>query len=263
MKVSRLAISAFICCVVVRQGSALEPGPIRTPAAELERTSRQAIQRGLAFLRAAQERDGGWTTNRYGPAVTALVALAFAQDDTYGPNHPVVQQAVAKIVQYEQRDGGIYDRRQNLANYQTSVVLSCLAGLDDPDHRERIGRAQRFLTQLQYDDAERVDESNAWHGGAGYNSKKRPDLSNTQMMLEALHASGLSKDDPVYRRAIKFISRCQMNGETNDQAFADGAADGGFIYTAAGGGESKANPKIEFRKSRLISYGSMTYSGFK
>lgn len=223
----------------------------------------RSINRGLAYLRASQDRKGGWTTDRYGPAVTALVTQAFARDSTYGPNHPIVQMALERIVQYQQADGGIYDRRQNLANYQTSVALSCLAELKDPAQKDRIARAQHFLTNLQFDENESVDTANVWYGGAGYNSKKRPDLSNTQMMLEALHQSGLSKDDPVYQRALTFISRCQMNESTNDQAFAKGASDGGFIYSAADGGVSKANPMIEFSKSMRISYGSMTYAGFK
>lgn len=225
--------------------------------------SRRAVNRGLAYLRAAQDRDGGWTTARYGPAVTALVAQAFANDATYGPKHPIVERALSRILQYEQNDGGIYDQRQNLANYQTSVVLSFLATLPDSDQAARVARAQRFLTRLQYGAEDSMDSSNVWYGGSGYNSRKRPDLSNTQMMLEALHASGLSKDDPVYQRALTFISRSQMNEATNDQPFAKGSTDGGFIYTPADGGESKANPTIELVKSQPISYGSMTYSGFK
>lgn len=225
--------------------------------------ARRAVNRGLAYLRAAQDRNGGWTTERYGPAVTALVAQAFAREASYGPKHPVVERAVARMLQYEQTDGGIYDRRQDLGNYQTSVVLSCLAELRSDAHAARIARAQHFLTQLQYGSDDSVDDTNNWYGGAGYSSSKRPDLSNTQMMLEALHASGLSKDDPVYQRALRFITRCQNNDDTNDQPFADGASDGGFIYTAADGGLSKANPEIELIKTRPISYGSMSYAGFK
>ncbi|MBX3394809.1 MAG: terpene cyclase/mutase family protein [Phycisphaerae bacterium] len=253
--------------VVFLQAVALAQPPVTDTHAALPpkllSDARRAVNRGLAYLRAAQDRDGGWTTARYGPAVTALVAQAFANDATYGPKHPIVERALARILQYEQNDGGIYDQRQNLANYQTSVVLSFLATLRDADQTQRVARAQRFLTRLQYGADDSMDSSNVWYGGSGYNSKKRPDLSNTQMMLEALHASGLSKDDPVYQRALTFISRSQMNEATNDQPFAKGSADGGFIYTPGDGGESKANPMIELVKSQPISYGSMTYSGFK
>jgi len=77
------------------------------------------------------------------------------------------------------------------------------------------------------------------------------------MMLEALHQSGLSKDDPVYQRALVFVTRCQMNGATNDMNFAKNATDGGFIYAPHQKGESKAAGLLEFG-APLRSYGSMT-----
>jgi squalene-hopene/tetraprenyl-beta-curcumene cyclase len=83
------------------------------------------------------------------------------------------------------------------------------------------------------------------------------------MMLEALHDSGLSKDDPVYKKALAFIQRCQMRGESNDQAFAKGSSDGGFIYTPANGGESKVETLGVDGRKELRSYGTMTYAGFK
>ncbi len=236
--------------------------PATRPASEYRQDAREAIRRGLAYLESRQQKDGGWTAE-YGPAVTALVGQAFAQDDRYGPRHPVVRRAAASILRHEQSDGGFYERRQNLANYQTSVVLMFLASLDDPELKPRIAQAQAFLKRLQYDREESVDPGDAWYGGAGYNERKRPDLSNTQMMLEALHQSGLRSDDPVYQRALAFVSRCQMLDATNDQPFADGATDGGFIYTPAGGGESKANDERAEGTVPLRSYGSMTYAGLK
>ncbi len=243
--------------------------PTRVPAGaaaipeDVRERAEKAIDRGLAFLKSRQDSRGGWSSKLYGPAVTAIVARSFAQDDDFGPKHPIVQRAVNFALQYEREDGGIYDDRQNLANYQTSVVLSLLAVLDDPAHKDRIARTQAYLAKLQYDASESIDEDNPWYGGAGYNETKRPDLSNTQMMLEALHDSGLPKDHPVYQRALTFVTRCQMNGTTNDQPYAKGATSGGFIYSTNEGGESKASEGLELPKSRLIPYGSMTYAGFK
>jgi squalene-hopene/tetraprenyl-beta-curcumene cyclase len=230
--------------------------------AEVADEAQGTIGQALDYLRSKQDADGGWTAP-YGPAVTAIVAQAFCQDARYGPRHPVVQRALTAIQRFAQTDGGFYERQQNLANYQTSVVLMFLNALDDPAQRKRIAVAQAFLKKLQYDDAESVDQANPWYGGAGYNDVKRPDLSNTQMMLEALHQSGLPADDPVYQRALVFVSRCQMLDRTNDQPFADGAADGGFIYSPSGGGESKASEQRDATHVPLRSYGSMTYAGFK
>ncbi len=239
-----------------------EPKKNRQLPPDLAASARNAIQRGLEYLKSKQEKDGAWTAP-YGPAVTAIVAKAFVQDSAHGPHHPTVERAVTYILRFEQNDGGFYERRQNLANYQTSVVLMLLAALDDPAHKPRIARAQASLKQLQYDAGESIDLANPWYGGAGYNKEKRPDLSNTQMMLEALHQSGLPKDDPVYQRAITFVSRCQLYDPTNDQPFADGKTDGGFIYSAHAGGESKASEGPRDAPIPLRAYGSMTYSGFK
>jgi squalene-hopene/tetraprenyl-beta-curcumene cyclase len=82
-------------------------------------------------------------------------------------------------------------------------------------------------------------------------------------MIEALKQSGLPPDDPVYQKALVFIGRCQMLGESNDQTFAKESVDGGFIYTPVGGGESKAGVDVVDGRPQLRSYGSMTYAGFK
>jgi len=70
--------------------------------------------------------------------------------------------------------------------------------------------------------------------------------------------------DPAMQKALVFVSRSQMNGETNDQAFAKGVNDGGFIYTPASGGDSKFGDIDNLQGGSVLrSYGSMTYSGFK
>lgn len=245
-----------------RSRLAERPAPARPLSAAQTAQVQAAIGRGLAFLKSRQDAEGGWG-ERYGPAVSAIVTQAFAQDAKYGPKHPIVRRALAGIFRYEQRDGGIYERKRNLANYQTTVVLMLLAKLDEPAQAARIKKAQAFLTKLQYDDGESIREDNPWYGGAGYDDSKRPDLSNTQMMIQALHDSGLPKDDPVYRRALAFVSRCQLNGATNDQRFALGSTDGGFIYSPNAGGESKASEQLQEGTAPLRSYGSMTYAGFK
>lgn len=224
--------------------------------------SRDAMQRGVAFLIATQEANGAWTS-RYGPAITAIAAQAIIQSPRHGPKHPAVQRALHYVRGFVQADGGVYQPEMKLENYQTSVVLMMLASLKDPAHQRSIADAQDFLRTLQYDDPEKIRPDNPWYGGAGYNSRKRPDLSNTQMMLEAMHQSGLPADDPVYRKALTFISRCQMSAETNDQPFAKGSDDGGFIYTPVDA-ESKAGSESKgLFRSEPRSYGTMTYSAFK
>ena len=73
----------------------------------------------------------------------------------------------------------------------------------------------------------------------------------------------MPKDDPAFKKASIFVSRCQnLKGEYNDQPWAGKINDGSFIYSAAAGGSTKVVDKPEADGS-LPGYGSMTYAGIK
>lgn len=226
--------------------------------------AQQAVDRGVKYLLSVQQADGGWKARESShPAVTALALKALMLDPAHGPEHPAVKRGLEFLLAHVQADGGIYVRDEGMNNYHTSVALMALAAARNAAHRETIRRAQDYLRALQWDEGEGHGSEDPWYGGQGYGSGKRPDLSNTQLMLDALHDSGLSVDDPAYRKAMAFISRCQMLGETNDQEFARGSVEGGFIYSPANGGESKAGVETVDGRAYPRSYGSMTYAGFK
>jgi len=226
------------------------------------REARALCERGAKYLLAAQEPDGGWAP-QLGPGVSALVVKALAQEPSVGPSHPAVRRGAEYVLRARRPNGGIYSAEGTIKNYETSTALSMLAVLKDEQYKPAIAAAQRFLIDNQWDENEGRSIDDPWYGGAGYGHGQRPDLSNTQMMLEALRDSGLPEDHPTYRKALAFISRCQMNGETNDQPYAKGSSQGGFIYSPANGGESKAG-KVEVNgREELRCYGSMTYAGFK
>jgi squalene-hopene/tetraprenyl-beta-curcumene cyclase len=225
----------------------------------------ESVDSALRYLASTQQPDGGWTLrDASDPAITALAVKCFVQSPQYGADHPIARRAFRFILSHTQPDGGIYIPDQGLGNYYTSVCLMALAGADDERHQAAIDGAQSFLRKGQWDDDEGHSVDSVWYGGAGYGSHKRPDLSNTQVMLEALKQSGLPESDPTYKKALVFISRSQMVSEQNDQAFAKGSGDGGFIYTPVNGGESKAGEiDVDGGGARLRTYGSMTYAGFK
>ena len=226
--------------------------------------TQEAVERALAYLKASQQTDGGWEA--FGQShigVSSLVVKCFLQSDRYGSEHPVARRGVEFIRRFVQPDGGIYNPAEGHRNYHTSVAVMALTAAKDPSLDQTIEGAVKFLKEIQWDGGEGHERSSPWYGGQGYGRGKRPDLSNTQLMLEALHESGLSADDPAYQKALVFISRSQMLEDTNDQPFADGGGDGGFIYSPANGGESKAGTEVVDGKPRLRSYGSMTYAGFK
>lgn len=253
------------CCSIARSGDSIAWGakPFAVDLATAT-AARKAIAKGLAFLERTQGANGAWRAfDRAHPAITALALKCFAQDDRYGSQHRVVARAVEYLLTFVHPDGGLYVEGEGMRNYETSVALMALAAVKDTRHAKVIRRAQEYLKMLQWDGGEGYEAGSSWYGGAGYGKHQRPDLSNTQLMLEALAQSGLPRTDPVYQKALVFVSRCQMLGKTNDQAFAVESVDGGFIYTAANGGESKAGTHIVRGRPQLRSYGSMTYAGFK
>jgi squalene-hopene/tetraprenyl-beta-curcumene cyclase len=149
-----------------------------------------------------------------------------------------------------------------LQNYVTSVnVMALAAAKRDAKYRPVIGNAVEFLKKLQWDDGEGKKFEDDYYGGAGYDSKSRPDLSNTQFFLDAMKAGGARSDDPAMKKALVFVSRCQnLESEYNKMPWAGKINDGSFIYSAAAGGQTKTS---DDPKAPLTGYGSMTYAGIK
>jgi len=275
---TRTALVALLACAAagtpVVRARTPESRPMQDPAAasltDLQRRVAPAVARALSFQARSQAEDGGWPgpMEASDPAITALVARTFIQHPAFGPGHVISRRAIDLVLRFRQPDGGIYDPRLGYLNYTSSLALMALAATGLPAHRERIIELRDFLLANQWvegktdDRGNPVDPAHPWYGGAGYGEHKRPDLSNTHMMLEALRAGGLPPDHPGFRKALRFVSRCQMLGTSNDQPFARAAADGGFIYSPANGGESKAGTTTSPEGDRLRSYGSMTYAGF-
>jgi prenyltransferase/squalene oxidase-like repeat protein len=242
-----------------------------------ETAARSAIERGVAFLKTAQNEDGSWTPQP-GPAITAMAVTVLIDSGLVPTDDPQIEKALAYILTHVQADGGIHTGI--LGNYNTAICLGALDLFRDrPGMEDTIKNAQDYLRGIQWDgqtDAQgnAVDESHPFFGGAGYGRHGRPDMSNTQLMLQGLYDSGLDCKDPAFTRAIVFISRCQ--GIDSNTLFGDMIEnDGGFIYATSinkdliGVPESKANPDQMDEAltgqpvSGLRAYGSMTYAGFK
>jgi squalene-hopene/tetraprenyl-beta-curcumene cyclase len=260
---------------------ATEPIDVPVSAEHWER-AHAALDAGLAYLRAQQDADGFWLRDvsvaptdepdRPSPvsvAVTALAVKALAQRNDAGAASPAVRKGLAALVEARSAEGA-WDGGA-LTNYVTASVVQALAAVGTLDRAADLRGGVTWLQTNQWDDGEGLRPEQDWYGGAGYGKHGRPDLSNTQMMLDALYDAGLSPSEPAFERAVTFLSRTQNLQATNKSAWAGN--DGGFVYTPANGGESMASQAAgEGRYGELLpegtprslrSYGSMTYAGFK
>lgn len=218
------------------------------------------VQSGAAFLAAAQEEDGSYSSFA-GTGVTSLVTTALLRNGRT-PTDPLIARSLEYLQSHVREDGGIYQKGSRYRNYETCLAILCFTEANsDGQFDELLKRAEAFVKDIQWDGGEGHDQSSTSYGGAGYGKHNRPDLSNTNFLVEALIAAGNGPDDPAMQRALAFVSRCQnLETEHNDTKFAAKNPDGGFYYTAAAGGSSQAG---ETAAGGLRSYGSMTYAGLK
>jgi squalene-hopene/tetraprenyl-beta-curcumene cyclase len=248
---------------------AMVVGMMLASSVRAEDTGTQAqvlIDKGLEYLKTQQQPDGGWQKGKEPPGMTAIVLRAFVQDSKYPAKAAFVKKGYDKLFAYQKQNGGIY--QDLMANYNTAIAISAIAAANEPAFKQRQDKAVAFVKGLQWTpgqtgtEGEKVDEKDSRYGGFGYGTHARPDLSNAQFAIEALHDAGLKKDDPAYQAAVVFLSRTQNSSETNDQPWA--SDDGGFVYTPAGEGDSEAGMEVgPDGKKHPRSYGSMTYAGLK
>ena len=186
----------------------------------------QAVDKGLSYLRSTQAEDGSWSKS---VGVTALALRAFIESP-HGYSEkdgPLIVRPAKYLTDHVQADGSI-GQGDHDQNYNTAVAVVALEATKNPAYADAIKGAQNFLAGHQTDEGEGADKSQKHYGGFGYQGNERPDLSNTYMALEALKATAYDPQDPVWQKALTFVSRCQNNSETNDQKGMGN--DGGFTY---------------------------------
>jgi squalene-hopene/tetraprenyl-beta-curcumene cyclase len=251
------ATTALTLLVLIPSTPAADP----PPASEWDRITDKAI----SYLKSEQAPDGSWSEAR-SPGITGIVLSGMLQTGKVSPKDPAAERALKYIEGLINPKAGHIagkDPKVQLQNYVTCVNVLALTSAERDSYKAVVADAANFLKKLQWDEGEGKNPSDDFYGGAGYDSKSRPDLSNTQFFLDALHAAGIPKDDPAYQRAAVFVSRCQnLKGEHNDQAWAGKRDDGSFIYSAAAGGQTKASD-APAPDGGLDGYGSMTYAGIK
>lgn len=238
--------------------------------ARFQQKLNQTASKGVAYLleKGRNVDDGSYSKN-LSPAVTALCVSALVRNGVNVGNRKV-QQSLLFLESLVRADGGIYGEGSHLRNYETSVSLIALHQCNvDGKYDDIIDRATKFLKGIQWDDGEGHGIESGHHGGQGYGSHERPDLSNTSYFLDALKEledEDMSNSDSV-RKAIIFTSRCQnLRSEFNLSDYTEHIPEGdvgSFIYSAVGKGETKAEALSTTPAGGLRGYGSMTYAGLK
>ncbi len=241
--------------------------PQRDPSMLLE--GRAAARRALRWLARQQEENGSWQDD---PAVTGLVVTGMVRSglQEYDPRSEPVTAALDYIRRFARPDGGIYERYY--ATYTTGICAVALAEAGLPEDEGRLHRALNYLLHAQADEGHGFLPDEPDYGGWGYeraavdDAMRRPDMSNSQFALEAIHVleRALVEDpeeddlyhvEDAYEKALRFLGRNQNLREVNDQPWASDT--GGFVYRP---GESFAGATPE---GGLHSYGSQTFAGLK
>jgi hypothetical protein len=249
-RVRSAALAAAVLAAALQARAADAPGP---DAKEVQ----ALVEKARDYLQKHQGADGSFSPKAAGPGITAVVVAGLLRNG-YSPDDPVVARGLEYMAKSVKADGGVYDKR--LANYTTSVALMAFREANAGGKYDAILKnGAKFLKRLQFED----DAKDARYGGVGYDKGDRPDLSNTQFMIDAMLAAGVPKDDPALQRALKFVSRCQnLPGETNDQPWAKKTTEddkGGLTYLPL---DPDDNPH-KTPDGGLRSLGAMTYGGLK
>ena len=220
------------------------------------------LDKAVKFLDSKQKENGDLAPDpRVGPGLTALAIAALIRNG-YPADTAVITKGLAFLEKNIQPDGGVYSK--GLANYTTCLAIVAFKEANAGGKYDKVlESAAKFVKSLQY--GEGLPEKDVKYGGVGYDGKSRPDLSNTQFMVEAMLAAGVSKDDPSIKKALGFISRCQnLKSEYNDQPFAEKASEadkGGFVYNPLDQENEKSDKRTP--AGGLRTEGGMTYAGLK
>ncbi len=187
---------------------------------EITPEARRGIDRGLAWLAAAQEADGSYSGRNYGKhvGITALACLAFMADGNlpgrgrYGEN---VARGLEFVLAHVQETGLIAANTSHGPMYGHGFATLFLGEVyghpPDPRVREALVKAVRLIVASQNDE-----------GGWRYQPVPvEADISVTICEIMALRSArnaGISVPKETIDRAIKYVKDC-FN-----------PADGGFLY---------------------------------
>lgn len=241
--------------------------PDRVPAGQDLAT---ALERAFGFLEGVQ-RHGTFGLGLPGadepePGITAMaLSAALWLVERTGRERPAwIDAGLDWLASLQRPDGSI--QVHGLDVYTTSVAIEALRAGGRAEHAPVIARARDFLVATQSDEGEGYRPgSDPHYGGVGYGGDERPDLSNTQMALEAVALAGGSREDPFFAKARRFLESCQNYSEDGQRAWPRAAGgvlvsgnDGGATYMP--GNSMAGEIRVAEGVWQARSYGSMSYA---
>lgn len=241
----------------------------------------------------------GWGEKSTNVPYTALVLHGLIGTEVWNPGEAMFEEAVNWLLDVQEPTGawsyrpGVPGFKGVRAVYITAIMAQLLVDLNNTDGpwkgklNNQIAAASEYLQQSQVGNpggpAPDYGRDQVGFGGWAYSreeiernveerGKPAANMSTTSFALDALHAIGVSKDDPLWEDALVFLKRNQNAGEVQDEGFSamhegkvirpagEGSPDhGGAIYSEE---TSKATGVVENEDGTvtLFSYGSMTYN---
>jgi hypothetical protein len=177
----------------------------------LRSKARRAIANGLHYLRTQVGPDGSLLKS---VGVTALSLRAFLESPAaYNESDGgFVTRQVDFLLANVKPDGAISESMQ-ARSYNTAVALNAFAATKNPKYKDLLAAGRKFLISHQMDENEGYTPDHRYYGGIGYSGGERPDLSNVYFALEGLKAADTDPKDPVWQKALKFVSRNQNRRE--------------------------------------------------
>ncbi len=210
--------------------------------------AQQAIDTGLKYLRGRQAPNG----SVLGSSGLSALSLTAILNNPAGNADPVAVGKYASFIASKANSNGSIVEQAHDESYNTAVSISALAATKDPKYAPLIAAGQKFIVSTQIGESRGFAPVDNWYGGLGYGGDERPDISNVYVALDALRATSFNPKDPVWQKALLFVSRQQNRSESNDQKWAGN--DGGFAYSPGG-----LNPPET--KNGSGSYASVTAAG--
>ena len=247
-----LLVLAAVLATATSVAAAEPPAGLPSGSNPDGRTYEQTVAKAIAYLQDKGQSNDGSYSSAAGIGPTALITTALLRHGRT-PEDPAVAKSLKYLEQHVQPDGGIYVTGSLYCNYETCLAIMCLYEANaDGRYDKLIAAADACVKGLQWDEGEGQVKSDPAYGGAGYGKHKRPDLSNTSFLIDALRAAGNGADDEAIQRALIFVSRSQnLETEHNTTEFAAKNPDGGFYYTPAAGGQSMAEQNGIGRSAQL------------